>query len=99
MNKMNKTIPLDEQETVINFFPTQVNKKAEIYTCMPNVIKQLRNHSKNRPDSVQILKDEGDALFATIDRSCIKFTPKRKLSEEQRIAAAERLAKGRAMKT
>ena len=96
---MDKSIPLEEQETVINFFPAQVSKKAEIYTCMPNVMKQLRKHAKNRPDSVQITKDEGDALFATIDRSCIKFAPKRKLSDEQRLAAAERLAKGRAMKT
>ena len=95
---MNRPIPLDEQETIICFNPAQVSKVAEIYSCMPNVMKTLRKNAKNRPDSVTILKDDGDAVFASVDRSCIKFAPKRKLTEEQRRAAAERLAKGRAMK-
>lgn len=96
---MNRSIPLEEQETIICFSPAQVSKVAEIYSCMPNVIKSLRENARKRPDSVTILKDEGDAVFASVDRSCVKFAPKRKLTDEQRRAAAERLAKGRAMKT
>lgn len=95
---MKNTIPFNEQETTISFFPAQVSKTAEIYTCMPNVMNQLRNYAKTRPDAVTITKDEGDALFAVVDRSCVKITPKRQLSDEQRTAAAERLAKGRAKK-
>lgn len=95
---MSRSIPLDEQETIICFNPAQVSKVAEIYSCMPNVMKSLRENAKKRPDAVKILKDDGDAVFASVDRSCIKFAPKRKLTEEQRQAAAERLAKGRAMK-
>lgn len=93
---MNKVIPIDEQETIICFSPARVSKDAEIYSCMPNVINSIRKHAKDRPETVRILKDEGDAVFAAIDRSCVKFAPKRKMTDEQRKAAAQRLAEGRA---
>lgn len=92
---MKRPIPLDEQETIISFAPAQVSKVAEVYSCMPNVMKSLRNNAKKHPDSFVILKDEGDAVFASVDRSCIKFSPKRQLTEEQRRAAVERLSKWR----
>lgn len=95
---MNKAIPLDEQETIINLSPAQVSKKAQVYSCMPNMVGKLRKYAKERPDDVQIEKDEGDMVFASVDRSWIKIAPKRRMSEEQRIAAAERLAKGRSGK-
>lgn len=95
---LNKQIAMDEQETIITFSPSKISKEAQIYTCMPGIIKRIRAYAKDRPDSVRITKDEGDAVFATIDKSCVRFAPKRKLSEEQRQAAAERLAKGRAVK-
>lgn len=89
------TIPLDEQETVISFAPSRVSKTAEVYTCMPDWINKIRKQSELRPDCVRIKQDLGNALFAEVDRSCIKLSPKRIMSEEQRIAAAERLLKGR----
>ena len=50
---------------------------------------------KERPDAVVITRDEGDAIFASVDPKCVKISPKRQMSEEQRLAAAERLAKVR----
>ena len=88
-------IPFAEQETVITFLPKQVSDKAEIYTCMPNIMKKLRKQASDRPDCVRITKDLGNALFAEVDRSCVKISPKRIIPEEQRIAAVERLRKWR----
>ena len=96
---MPKGIPIDEQETVISFSPAQVSKSAEVYSCMPGMMKKLRKQAESRPDCVRIKKDDGDALFAEVDRSCIKISPKRTMSDEQRAAAAERLAKGRVKQT
>lgn len=92
---MDKSIQLEEQETVISFSPTRVSKTAEVYTCMPDWIKRIRGLAKSRPDCVRIERDLGDALFAEVDKSCIKLSPKRKMTEAQRVAASERLAKGR----
>lgn len=95
---MDKSIPLEEQETIISFVPARVSKVAEIYTCMPDWLTKLRKQAEFRPDCVRIKQDLGDALFAEVDRSCIKVAPKRQLSEEQRAAAVERLRKGGAGK-
>ena len=87
--------PFDEQETIISFSPPQISKTAEVYTCMPNMLNKLRKLSESRPDCVKIKRDLGDALFAEVDRACVKITPKRIVSDEQRRAAAERLAQRR----
>ena len=92
---MDKSIQLDEQETVISFSPTRISKAAEVYTCMPDWVKRLRTLAKSRPDCVRITQDLGDAVFAEVDKSCVKLSPKRKMTEAQRLAASERLAKGR----
>jgi len=96
---MNRSVPLDEQETVICITPANVSKTAEVYTCMPNMLKKLRSLAQTRPDVVVIKKDYGDALFADVDRSCVKISPKRRMSEEQRIAATKRLERLREEKT
>lgn len=94
---MRNGIPLEEQETVIVMNPKQVSDTAEIYTCMPNMLKRIRKMAESRPDCVRIKRDDGDALFADVARSCIKISPKRQLSNEQRQAAAARLEKARSM--
>ena len=96
---MSNGIPFDEQETVIIIPVSRVSKTAEVYTCVPGMLKKLRDWSESRPDCVRIKQDMGDALFADVDSSCIKVSPRRRMSEEQRAAASERLARGRAMKT
>lgn len=90
-----KRTPYEEQETIINIPASQVSKTAEVYTNIPSMLKKLRKQSESRPDCVQIKRDIGDALFAEVDRSCIRITPKRIVSEEQRAIAAKRLAEGR----
>lgn len=93
---MDKQVAMDEQETVIIFQPARINKVADVYTCMPDQMKKLRDLSESRPDCVQIKLDQGDAVFAEVERSCIRITPKRLVSEEQRRSASERMKKVRA---
>ena len=90
--------PIDEQETIINILPSQISKTAEVYTCIPSLAKRLRQLAKTRPESVRIISDDGTAVTAEVDRSCVKISPKRIVSDEQRKAAAERFAAARAKK-
>lgn len=87
--------PYEEQETVIVIPDSHVSKTADVYTCVPHMLKKLRKQAKSRPDCVQIKRDLGDALFADVDSSCIRITPKRLVSDEQRAAASERMKKAR----
>ena len=90
---MDKRIPYEEQETVIVVPVSKISKKADVYTCVPTMLKKLKNLAESRPDCVQIKRDLGDAVFAEVDSKCVRITPKRILSEEQRRAASERLEK------
>ena len=95
---MEQRIPLEEQETTINLYPPQVSKTAEVYTCMPVTMKKLKKLASDRPELARITSDNGVQLTAEVDRSCIKIQPKRRVSEQQRQAAAERFAAARAAK-
>lgn len=92
---MDISIPYDEQETVIILTPSRVSKTADVYTCMPDQANKLRRLARERPDAVRIDSDMGNAVMATVSRECIRIAPKRKLTEEQRAAASERLMKAR----
>lgn len=95
---MDYRVPLEEQETVINLFPAQVSKKAEVYSCIPSMVKRLKTLAGKRPDAVKIVSDYGYAVTAEMDKSCIKISPKRVMTEEQRRAATDRLADARERK-
>lgn len=82
----------DEQETIINMFPSSISKTAEVYTCIPNVIQHILKLYEEHPDDVVVVEGDG-YINATVPREWIKIQPKRKcnLTEEQRREAAERL--------
>ena len=92
---LSKSTPYDEQETVIVIPAVQVSRTAEVYTCTPSMLKKIRKQAESRPDCVQIKHDLGDALFADVDSSCIRITPKRRMSDAARISATERIMKVR----
>lgn len=95
---MDFKVPIDEQETTINILPAQISKKAEIYTCIQSTVTRLKKLAATRPDAVRIISDTGYSVTAEVDRSCVKITPKRLVSDEQRKAAADRFAASRAKK-
>jgi acetoin utilization deacetylase AcuC-like enzyme len=89
---MNVQYSLEEQETTINVFPSVVSKKAEVYTCIPQMMKRLRKLAEDYPSEVA-MNEHGGYIDATVPSAWIKIAPKRKstMTEEQRQAAAERI--------
>lgn len=95
---MKTRVQLDEQETTINIFPAQVSRKAEVFSCIPSTVRRLKKLAAERPDAVTIISQTDDSVMAEVDRSCVRISPKRIVSEAQRKANAERLAAARGKK-
>ena len=73
-------------------------------TATVNIVSHSRLVGKVRKlaqtnDEVKIVSDGKDALIAHIPVKFVKISPSRKVSEEQKLAAAERLKNYRATKT
>lgn len=84
---------VNEQETVINMFPSSISKQAEIYTCIPHTMERLRKLASEYPSDVSIIEKHG-CVTAAVPIGWVKIQPKRKcnLTDEQKRANAERLA-------
>ena len=95
---MQESTPIEEQEMTINLYPNQISSKAEVFSSIPYMNKKLRKMAQEHPESVTIEKDTGNEIMALVDRSCIRISPKRIMSDEQREASAKRLAEARAKK-
>lgn len=95
MTKSN--VSLDEQETVINMFPGQVQNYANIYSCIPATMNRLRKLAASDPDCVRIEKEDDIGIFAQVPSSWISIRKPKKMSltAEQRAAAGARLALAR----
>lgn len=82
------SVPFFEQETDIVIDPT--TKRATVYSCIPTTIKQLYKLAEQH-DEVRIELDNKYGLMISVPQKWVKVSPPRKMSEEQRAAAAERL--------
>ena len=94
VNKIPKTsISQIEQETVIVVNPT--TKRASVYSCIPSTVKKLYQYAEH--DDVKIDMDNEYGLTIDVPQNWVKVKPpiKRVLSEEQKAAMAENLAKAR----
>lgn len=89
------SIPLDEQETTIGFYPSAMDKMASWYSSDPVIIRRMWKLYEEHPDEVELVNDDKYGCEFRVPREWIKVRPKREVSEEQRQAAAERLAKAR----
>lgn len=89
------SISLEEQETVINYSPAE-RKTATIYTSSQRDLRRLWKIYEQHPDEVQIVRDDKYGTEFRIPESWIRIRPKKEISEERRIAAAEQLAAIRA---
>lgn len=90
---MDKSYSFEEQETTINMYPAQMCKYAEIFSCIPHMIKRLKKLAGDYPSDVVVRECDG-CVFATVPMEWVKIAPKRKtnLTEEQRKAINERLS-------
>ena len=79
----------EETETVITW--TADGEKATVYTLMPKIARLCR-----RAGAEEIRQEEGvrdgkkEAWTFLVDPACISIRPRRKLTEAQRAASAER---------
>ena len=94
---MKRSVPLDEQETIISFQPAAVSGEAEVYTTIPSTMVRMRNLMKANTDDVRIREDDY-ALIATVPRNWIKVSRPRQMSEETKKKITERLAAAREAK-
>lgn len=83
------SIPYDEQETVITC--DKATKTAVVYSSILSDINKVRKMVESDPDNVKIRYDRGDDIMVEMPAAYIKISPKRKMTEEQRAASAERL--------
>ena len=89
----------DPVETSINRMVG--DKFCSVYTGEKKFVEELRQYANEYPNNVKIKFLDGGFIEAEVPFSWFKFVrPKRKynMSEEQRQAAAERLAKAKEQK-
>lgn len=85
-----------EMETVINF--NDAEKIAYISSSQKRIKEQLKKLAEERPDEVKITREDAYTIFAEVPKFYIRIRPKRYVSDEQKEAAAKRLAEYRAKK-
>ncbi len=83
-------------ETIINFNAEE--PKASCYTRDKTIIRKWEKLIAERPDDVKVVRQYEDMLEIEVPKKWIKVRPPRKVSDEQRAAASERLKAAREKK-
>lgn len=91
--KLSNSVSISEQEVSINFMRDE--NFATIYTSDTTYMTKLDKLCKTSPDMYSLISDMGRGkTYRVEDKTLISFrAKKRELSEEQRIAAGERMRK------
>lgn len=79
----------EELETIITF--NEAEKTASVYSCSPRYIEKMKKLAESEPDKVKLIKQDANGADFIVPKSWVKIRPPRKISDEQRQAAAERL--------
>ncbi|WP_286077171.1 hypothetical protein [Thomasclavelia cocleata] len=82
-----------EKETIINY--NDSDGIANIYSCNKNMMKKLLDLENEYPDKVKVTYKSDVSLNVEIPKEWIKISAPRKLTDEQRKAARERMLKNR----
>lgn len=96
--KLSNSVSISEQEVCINFMRDE--DFATIYTSDTTYITKLDKLCRTNPDMYSLIADTGRGkIYRLEDKTLISFrAKKRELSDEQRIAAGERMRKYQASK-
>lgn len=91
--KISNSVSIPEQEVCINFMRNE--GFATIYTSDTTYMTKLDKLCKASPDMYSLLSDTGRGkTYRVEDKTLISFrTKKREMSDEQKIAASERMRK------
>ena len=84
------TIPLDEQEFLVNFGPL-MGKDCEVYTTIPSEMKRLEKLVEKYPDTCTVVKDDKYSYTVRMPFKLVKPRKPRAMTDEQRLAASERM--------
>ncbi len=89
--RSSNSVSISEQEVSINFMRDE--DFATIYTSDTTYMTKLDKLCKSSPDMYSLISDTGRGkTYRVEDKTLISFrTKKRELSEEQKIAASERM--------
>ena len=89
--KLSNSVSVSEQEVCINFMRDE--PFATIYTSDTTYMTKLDKLCKTSPDMYSLLSDTGRGkTYRVEDKTLISFrAKKREMSEEQKIAAGERM--------
>lgn len=92
-SKLSNSVSISEQEVCINFMRDE--DFATIYTSDTTYMTKLDKLCKTSPDMYSLIADTGRGkTYRVKDKTLISFrAKKRELSEEQRIAAGDRMRK------
>lgn len=90
--KQKVSIPQDEQELHINYSPSEMGKECEVYTTIPHLMKYLEKLVNKFPDVITVVNDDEYGYTVRMPWKLIKPRAPRIITDEQRLAAAERLA-------
>ncbi len=96
--KLSNSLSISEQEVHINFMRDE--DFATIYTSDTTYMTKLDKLCKTSPDMYSLISDTGRGkTYRVEDKTLISFrVKKRELSEEQKIAAGERMRQYQASK-
>lgn len=86
------SIPLEEQETHINYNYIEMGKMCEVYTTVPSMMKYLEKLVTEFPDECKLVNDDQYSYTVQIPFKLVKPRKPRVMTEEQRAAVAARLA-------
>lgn len=82
-----------EKETVINF--NDAEKIVYLSTSQDYMKRRIKKLAEEHPNEVKITSEDQYTIIAELPKKYVKVSPPRFISEEQRIASAERLKKYR----
>lgn len=82
-----------EKETVINF--NDAEKIVYLSTSQDYMKRRIKKLAEEHPNEVKIMSEDQYTVIAELPKKYVRVSPPRFISEEQRIASAERLKKYR----
>ena len=83
-------------ETIINFNAEE--KTANCFTLDKTVKRRWEKLIEERPEEVNVIQRSDDLLEIEVPKKWVKVKPPRKVSDEQKAAASERLKAAREKK-
>lgn len=84
----------DERETIINILEAD-KTTASVYTCIASQMRRLEKLAEQYPDDVILESKDENSCTYTVPKKWVKIRPPRKISDEQREKAAERIKQWR----